>query len=330
VADPPIWSSEDQGGLDVSPTDTVTLVIYPVRYAADGSQRLPDTSQGAIDEIRDTFYAMYPVDHVEIQVAEPITWTTPIGASAGWDGFLNHMTTLRTEADVPENTYFYGLFDPADDFDTFCQAGCTLGLSNLAPTPSDSWARASIGLGYRDHAASTLVHEVGHAHGRLHANCGGAAGTDPAFPYTNARLGSWGYDLVENEMIDPITTADMMSYCEPHWVSDYTFDALLTRITAIAEIEQSSSTPEARMAPKLDWNLVQFDADGFGGIGTPVRHRANPGGAPVEVELLGPGGEVVEVVEGYVASYDHLPGGVALVPPATHRAAVSGVHVRLN
>jgi hypothetical protein len=328
--DPPVWSST-QGDftLETSSTDSVTLVIFPVKYAADGSQRLPDTSSAAIAAIRDRMYGMYPVSRVDVQVADPITWINPVSAFGGWESLLGQITTLRTQADVPLNTYYYGLFDPAADFGTFCQQGCTLGLSNLSMSADAGWARASIGLGYVDYAASTLVHEVGHAHGRLHAPCGGASGTDVQFPYTNARLGAWGYDLETGDMIDPIATADMMSYCEPHWVSDYTFGALLDRVTAIAEEEQSSGGPLGRTLADVSWQLVQFDAQGDTTVLDVVQQRPEPGGVPVEVELLGSGGEVVEVVDGWMAPFDHAPGGMALVPPIEQRAAITGVHLRL-
>jgi hypothetical protein len=39
--------------------------------------------------------------------------------------------------------------------------------------------------------------------------------------------------LVDDELIDPSTTKDFMSYCDPTWPSDYTFHALFQRIRAI-------------------------------------------------------------------------------------------------
>ena len=38
-------------------------------------------------------------------------------------------------------------------------------------------------------SVNTAAHEVGHAHGREHAPCGGAQSTDPSFPYSNGGIG---------------------------------------------------------------------------------------------------------------------------------------------
>jgi hypothetical protein len=325
--DPPLWRSADEPQpVPTAVTDDITLVIVPVKYFADGSQRLPDTSPAALEKIADAVYAMYPVRSLDLRVAEPFTWTNPISSFGGWEGLLGAISTMRGAADVPENTYYYGLFNPAESFATFCGYGCILGLSNLAYGESDSWARSSIGLGYIDVAAETLVHEVGHAHGRLHSPCGGAQGTDPLFPYPNARLGSWGFDIVHDAMVDPNGSADIMSYCTPLWVSDYTFDALLDRVVLLSDRGEVGSL--ARTQPKLDWQLASFDASGVGTVHGIVPARAEPGGDPVEIELLDAAGLVIEVVEGRFMPFDHLPGGMGLVPFQTHRAVVDRMRLR--
>lgn len=325
--DPPLWRSADEPQpLPIAVTDTIHLVIIPVKYFGDGSQRVPDTSPAALDLIADAVYGMYPVSSVDLQVADPLTWTNPISAFGGWEGLLGAISGMRGSADVPENTYYYGLFNPAESFDAFCGGGCILGLSNLAYGATDSWARSSIGLGYVDVAAETLVHEVGHAHGRLHSPCGGAQGTDPLFPYPNARLGSWGFDLVHDAMVDPNGSADIMSYCTPMWVSDYTFDALLDRVVLLSDHGEIGTL--ARTEPRIEWQLASFDATGIGTVHGIVPARRDPGGEPVEIELVDAAGQVIEIVEGRFLPFDHLPGGMGLVPYSTRRAAVDRMRLR--
>jgi hypothetical protein len=326
-AEPPLWrSTEEPAPVPSAVTDSITLVIIPVKYVADGSGRLPDTSPAAIDLIADALYAMYPASRVEVEIAEPLTWANPISAFGGWEALLGAISNLRGAADVPENTYYYGLFNPKATFEEHCGGGCTLGLSNLAFGLTDSFARSSIGIGYVEQAAETLVHEVGHAHGRLHSPCGGAAGTDPLFPYPNARLGSWGFDLVHDAMVDPNAAADIMSYCTPMWVSDYTFNALLERIRLLSDEGEVGTL--ARTVPKIEWQLASFDASGIGTIHGVVRARPEPGGDPVEIELLDAAGGVIEVVEGRLVPFDHLEGGTGLVPFSRWRAPVDRMRLR--
>ena len=62
----------------------------------------------------------------------------------------------------------------------------------------------------------TFAHEVGHNMNLLHAPCGGARGsTDPGFPYSDARIGVWGYDFATGQLVDPGSSVrDLMSYCD--------------------------------------------------------------------------------------------------------------------
>ncbi len=67
-----------------------------------------------------------------------------------------------------------------------------------------------------------IAHEVGHNLSLRHAPCGGAGGADPSFPETDGSIGAWGYDFGRGRLVPP-TRRDLMSYCEPPWISDYYF-----------------------------------------------------------------------------------------------------------
>ena len=69
-------------------------------------------------------------------------------------------------------------------------------------------------------SAGTISHELGHNLGLRHAPCGGPAGPDPYFPDPSGTIGSWGYDARDSTVVSP-TTPDVMSYCGPHWISDF-------------------------------------------------------------------------------------------------------------
>ncbi len=75
--------------------------------------------------------------------------------------------------------------------------------------------------------ADVIAHEFGHNLSLQHAPCGNPLGIEPAYPYANASPGGWGYDFGEQRLVPPDEYFDLMSYCPPSWVSDFSFDKAL-------------------------------------------------------------------------------------------------------
>ena len=90
-----------------------------------------------------------------------------------------------------------------------------------------------------------IAHELGHNLNLFHAPCGGADGPDPFYPYDDGSIGVSGFDMSSESLVSP-QTWDLMSYCEPMWISDYSFSrAMNHRITLGATIPPGSA-PVAR------------------------------------------------------------------------------------
>ena len=71
---------------------------------------------------------------------------------------------------------------------------------------------------------TTIGHEFGHNMSLFHAPCGGAGGPDPSYPHPDGSTGAWGYDFRDGgSLVNPSTGRDLMSYCSPRWISDYSF-----------------------------------------------------------------------------------------------------------
>ncbi|MCY3598728.1 MAG: hypothetical protein OXN85_01980 [Gemmatimonadetes bacterium] len=68
----------------------------------------------------------------------------------------------------------------------------------------------------------TIAHELGHNMSLDHAPCGGAGGPDPAFPTRDGTIGVWGFNRYDSSLVAP-ETSDLMSYCGPKWISDFSF-----------------------------------------------------------------------------------------------------------
>ena len=69
---------------------------------------------------------------------------------------------------------------------------------------------------------TTIAHELGHNMSLQHAPCGGAGGPDPGFPTRDGTIGVWGFNRYDSSLVAP-ETSDLMSYCGPSWISDFSF-----------------------------------------------------------------------------------------------------------
>lgn len=296
----------------VSVGQSLKIVLVPIKYGADGSNRLPDTTPAMIQSYTDLFYGMYPAPAIDLTVRDPVQYNQDVDPNGyGWSELLDFVGQLRQQDGAAYESYYYGIFAPAASFGQFCSGGCVAGLGNLGG-PGESYLRAAIGLGYQENgiAVTTAVHEIGHTHGRQHSPCGGAAGTDPQYPYSGADIGVWGYHLLTQQLFAPKSAKDVMGYCEPYWISDFTYSGILNRIKAVnmAKIV----VPDA--VKNLTYDRAQIDETGDLRWLPPMKLEMPPQGEPLDLDVEADGGAYA--VEGHYFPFDHLPGGVLVWPQA--------------
>ena len=287
--------------------EQLAVRIVPVRL----SGLLPDISAEALETYRARLYALYPATKVVVDVRDtPFDWASPVAADGtGWGELLDAIVTLRQDDGVADNVYYFGAFKPADRFFSYCRGGCILGLSGLVLNPTDAFGRASIGVGYGDDmTAETIAHEVGHAHGRAHSPCGGAAGPDKKYPYDGASIGVFGYDVTNKTLVDPGVYTDMMGYCDPTWISDYTFGKLAQRMRAVHDVP----APMSFTGPRVH-RFVHVAADGALTWGKTVTVTSNVAGEEVPATIRAEDGSETAVT-GHYYPYGDLPGGFMIVP----------------
>lgn len=339
--------------LRVLEADTTPLLAFPeTGYAPLLAQALepfalvlvpmtingyaPRVGQQELSQIEQRLLSLYPAASVRLSVAPAfVSARTVDGEGNGWEETLDDLLEYRADDDPEPHAFYYGLVAPAATYSAYCGKSCLLGLSNV-PRADDEYERGAVGVAVfqdgtgKNLAWDTLAHELGHALGRTHADCGDPGLLDPYNPYEDGGLGpTYGYDFSTSRLIKPKQYRDVMSYCEPVWVSDYTYSGLFERLAAI----QRQALRVLSLTPATPHRVARIDR--FGVSRWRGQRSAPTSGDLASFALLSADGRQVGVARGRVARHDHLPGGSVwllqsdLAAPAAHSVDLrpAGGHV---
>jgi hypothetical protein len=323
----PLLRFPEEGFAGFVPQSLPTFKLVLVPYRSNGFE--PRTDVEDLERLRRRLVALYPSRDVEISVAPAVELEYAVDADGGgWDDALDLIYELRDKAaPAPAaDVFYYGLLAPAASEDAYCPKGCILGYALIA-SEQDAGERAAIGVGiFQDgsgagDAEDTTAHELGHALGRDHAPCGipDPNDVDPSWPedalHKNALIGGYGYDFELSRLVKPKPTKDVMSYCTPSWVSDYTYAGLFERLQAIATQGGSAQSVQRPQAVRVARIRRSGDSRWLGA-------RTKVGlVAGTHVELLDTQGGVVARIPARFAPVDHGPGGYVWLPEKPLAAA---------
>lgn len=173
---------------------------------------VPVVHQGVtatVPSFAEALLAVWPLKDVNYATRAPYTYAGTLSPTDGntWADLLDELRILR-QTDG-SGRYYYG----------FVRVGYTSGIAGIG----DLGFPVAVGWDYAGSAPAVMAHELGHNFGRYHAPCE-VSNPDPNYPYPNATLGTWGYDRRNNSLKDPNAYHDLMSYCSPLWISDYTYE----------------------------------------------------------------------------------------------------------
>ncbi|BCZ90222.1 M66 family metalloprotease [Thermus thermophilus] len=272
---------------------------------------VPVVHQGvtaSVPSFRTTLWRIWPLREVAYTTRAPYTFAGVLSPSdiMAWSQLLDELRLLR-QADG-SGRYYYG----------FVRVSYTSGIAGIGYIGYP----VAVGWDHSGSAPAVMAHELGHNFGRDHAPCGTRG--DPYYPYANGQIGTWGYDLDDGALKDPAGYYDLMSYCGPQWVSDYTYQGAQAFLEANPPSPQSLPEEGLLFSGRIAGDQVAFNP--------PVRLAVDPEGNPSPYVLQVDGKEypvyVLEDSEGVVHFQAKVPVGpfshVALYREGRLLAEVSG------
>ncbi len=191
--------------LDVVAVPPFRLRMVPVTQSANGrTSRLTPSYADAVTRLTND---LFPFGEFDVDVREPYVTNAGLSTDEGWYQLIDEIVLLRW--DDGSARYYYGGFDRPP--------GTNIGGLGYVGYP------VAIGM---DDQPDIIAHEIGHTLSLPHAPCGDPAGVDDAYPYSGGRTGQVGYDR-SSGALQPPTRYDLMSYCDPIWISDYNYRNVL-------------------------------------------------------------------------------------------------------
>ncbi len=282
----------------VGGADVMHLQLVPI--VRNGADPVPDTSPAKLKSVTDRFMQLYPIASLDLTVHAPYTM---IG-SGGNDVALMEMNNLHGKDGVPSSLYYYGVLNNAGG-----------GLSGLGPP-------ASVG----DNDPEIMAHEVGHAHGLQHAPFCGAPGTPPGYWPSDAgheqgHLGRWVYDFIGKTMIDPSSRTDILSYCPTKWISDFHYMRIYMQVRGDNRFYGYHDGLEGREEVPPYRGLYVMSDGSTKWSNAPTTQSWITRGEPQIIQATTMSG--TKTAQGYYFPYDHLPGGILMVPEETIADAIT-------
>jgi hypothetical protein len=203
-------SSGSPQALDVRDLQVLNMTLVPVTTTSGTG----NVNAGNAASFMDYTRRLQPIPDYDALVRATMSSTATLGADGtGWDTMLNEVTARRT-ADG-SSRYYFGVVHVA-------YVSGVAGLGWIGYPVATGWD-------YLPSGSWVMAHEIGHNWDYGHTACtGGEDGPDLGYPYPGGIIGVYGYDLWSSAQKDKTANKDVMSYCSPQWISDYTYKKILT------------------------------------------------------------------------------------------------------
>ncbi len=274
--------------MTFNPVPDLQVKIIPVEYThADGVVYPAPTSEPLSDWIMRT----YPVSNIDLSWHAAYPFTGDLTTTSSWYALLDQITALKSVEGAPSAQVYYALVPISNGSSTWFR-GSIAGIGWIG-------SRVSVGLNTST-APLIAAHEIGHNLGMWHAPCGGATFVDPNFPYPDGSIGQYGLDLWSGRLYSPSSYRDFMSYCDPRWISDYTYQGLYQ-----SQVRFGASPLQAQALPgdSAQRSLLvryRFDPDGVQALPAyvlPGLAQPEPEAGDYTVQVLDAAGQLLSATQ---------------------------------
>ena len=231
-------------------TPALRLRLMNVQYTVGGTTYLANTSH--MVALESWLRRAYPIASLQVTRQTLIYPTNGLPDVDTLNGLMAMSKLLRTIFSGEDaRVVYYGMVDDGGGFMRGKAAGIP-GTIAAGPTGSDNWGWDLDGS-YGDWYGG---HEIGHTRGRYHAEfCG--AGDGANYPYTGGRISPvltgnsaiYGFDITTRAIYGP-SWKDVMTYCANEWVSDFTYEGILSHMVTVGMVNgpQLSATASQFLA----------------------------------------------------------------------------------
>lgn len=270
----------DTGDAELRARTVGGLKVYLIPLDIGTQADVPPTQ---LLEFKKYLEALYPASDVELTLRPAYDAGTFVPT---FDDVLDQLRELRSKEAAPHDVYYVGV-SPISASDG------TDGLAYLAE-PADADLRVAVVTNDSDvrYNGAVLAHELGHAHGLPHAPGCDADRPNLAYPYAGSFIGSRGYDRRSYQFLAPNVFYDVMSYCEPAWLSDYNHQFILARIAHVNGVLAHVNAESRRV---LSGRTLIVRSTGEATWGRPYRSRM-PSRAAESATVLGVDGQPLTTI----------------------------------
>ena len=234
--------------MNVRAVPALNVTFVPVVQRGNGLRG--NVTAANAGNFLDVATRMHPLASYSAVIHAPYTTTTSDtlqddNSNTAWSRILGEIDALRTVEN--SSRYYYGV----------AKVSYPSGVAGVAYVSGPSGSeRSALGWDHLPSGSAVVAHELGHNWGRNHAPCGGPQGIDGSYPHADGSTGVYGLDVAVLALKPP-TTSDIMGYCDPKWIGDYSYEAVLDYLSPSSPLVTNAALSAAVQPCLLVWGYIR-------------------------------------------------------------------------